>query len=251
MNPETTTSQVPTPVKIVLPAKRRHIPNLFGWLFALLVIFVLAALLIPFSSTNCARSPQTRALAQAKQIGLALRLFAGDHDGHYPGKGFPAEMTRAPATSNAAFACLFPTYVTAETIFGNKLSAYQTRLPDNGIDAPYTGTPIKTLEAGENVYAYVAGLKDGDDTNNANVPIVMDGTDGTLFYNSTRSMRGGVWEGKGAVVVYLDNSAAFQTLKGRENTRYIPVHLPGRPENLLDLSWLGNDVYLLNPAVAP
>ncbi len=236
-------------VKISLPAKRRYIPNLVGSLFALFVIFVLAALGMPSFGGVGVRGSQTKSLAQAKQIGLALKIFAGDHEGRYPGQGVPVEMTKAPANSNAAFACLFSTYTTSETIFGNKLSAYQTRRPDDIIDNPATFPPAKTLEPGENVYAYVAGLTDGS---NPDVPLVLDGTDGSpLYYNSTPSLRGGVWEGKKAVVIFLDNHGTVETLAGRENTRYIPVNLPGRPHNMLDLSWLGGGVHLLNPAVAP
>ena len=239
----------PDLVKITLPARRRYIPNFSSSLFALFVILVLAALVMPGGNGIPVRSAQARSLAQAKQIGLALKLFAGDHDGNYPGQGVPVELAKAPATSNAAFATLFPTYTTSETIFGNKLSAYQTRQPDNEIDAGhYSGKPVKTLAAGENVYAYVAGLTDVSDPG---APIVLDGTDGTLFYNSTRAVRGGVWEGKKAVVVYLDNHGALEALTGRENTRYVAVKLPGRPSNLLDLSWLGGEAHLLNPAVAP
>ncbi len=248
MNPEPAKNQTPPPDRIAPLARRRYLPNLSSSLFALFVIFVLAAFIVPAGSRMGHVGNQTRALAQSKQIGLALKLFAGDNDDRYPGKGVPVQLNAAPTTSNAAFAPLFPTYTTSETIFGNSFSAYQTRPPDNVIDSPYTGKPIQTLEPGENVYAYVAGLTEKSDPN---APIVLDGTDGTLFYNSTRAVRGGVWEGKKAVVVYLDNHAAVETLTGRENTRYIPVNLPGRPANLLDVSWLGPNAHLLNPAVAP
>ena len=248
MNPPSIQYQAPACVKITLPAKRRYFPNLFGWLFALFGFLTLIVLALPGGSHVQVRGLQTRSLAQAKQIGLALRLFADDHNGKFPGQGVPVEMTRAPMTSNAAFAPLFPTYFTSERIFGNKLSAYQTRQPDDVIDSSYTGTPVKTLEAGENVYAYVAGLTEKSDPD---APLVLDGTDGSLYYNSNPTLRGGVWGGKKAVVVYLDDHAAVETLAGRENTRYIAAHLPGRPANLLDLSWLGSDVHLLNPAVAP
>ncbi len=248
MNPEPTDNQTPSPNKIAPLAKQRHIPNLASSLFALFVICVLAALMVPGGSHLQVRGCQTKALAQSKQIGLALKLFAGDNNGKYPGQGVPVEMTKAPTTSNAAFAPLFPTYTSSESIFGNSLSAYQTRTPDNVIDPVYTGKPVKTLEPGENVYAYVAGLTDAS---SPDAPLVLDGTDGTGFYNSTRSTRGGVWEGKKAVVIHLDNSGSIETLVGRENTRYIPVNLPGRPINGLDLSWLGPGMHLLNPAVAP
>lgn len=249
MNPEPTKNQDPSFVKVTLPAKQRHIPNLLGCLLTGFIILVLIALILPAIGGNgCVRGPQTKALAQAKQIGLALKLFAGDHDGNYPRQAVPAEMTKTPASSNAAFACLFPTYTTSEKIFGNKTSAYQTMPPDDVIDPTYTGTPVKTLQAGENVYAYVAGLTE---TSSSDAPVVLDGTDGTGYYNSTKTVRGGVWEGKKAVVIYLDNHGAVENLVGRENTRYVAVNLPGRPQNLLDLSWLGGDVHLLNPAVAP
>ncbi len=211
------------------------------------VLLVLASVCLPvFNSVNI-RGPQTKALSQAKQIGLALKLFAGDNDDKYPGQGVPVEMTTAPTTSNAAFAPLLPTYTTSETIFGNKFSAYQTRQPDNVIDNPYTGKPVRTLEPGENVYAYIAGLTEKSDPNS---PLVLDGTSGSLFYSSDKTKRGGVWEGK-AIVIHLDNSGMVESLVGSKNARYIPSKVPGRPANLLDLSWLGPGVRLLNPAVAP
>lgn len=236
-------------IKVTLPAKRPYLPNAFGWLFVAFIVLTFASIALPVFNSVAVRGPETKALAQAKQIGLALKIFAGDNDGKYPGQGVPVQMTKAPTNSNAAFACLFPTYTTSERIFGNSFSAYQTHPPDDVIDPSYTGTPVKTLEPGENVYAYVAGLTDAS---NPSAPIVVDGTDGTpLYYNSTRSVRGGVWEGKKAVVIRLDNSGSIETLTGRENTRYIPANLPGRPHNLLDVSWLGKDARLLNPAVAP
>lgn len=249
MNPEPPASQTPPPDHPAPLAKRRHIPNLSSILFGLFVVFVLAALMMPGADRTSRMGSQTKAFAQSKQIGLALKLFAGDHDGQYPTRGVPVEMTTAPTTSNAAFAPLLPTYTTSERLFGNPLSAYQTRPPDDVIDTSYTGKPVKTLEPGENVYAYVAGLTDAS---SPNAPLVLDGTDGTgLYYNSTRAIRGGVWEGKRAIVIYLDNHGSLGTLVGRENTRYIPSHVPGRPANLLDLSWLGPDAHLLDPAVAP
>ena len=157
---------------------------------------------------------------------MALKLFASDHDGKYPGQGVPVEMTKAPTTSNAAFACLFPTYVTSETIFGNRLSAYQTRQPDNVYDHSYTGTPVKTLEAGENVYAYISGLTDSSDPRS---PQVVDGPDGTLFYNSTPTKRGGVWGGKGAVVIRLDNSGQMEKTHWPRGQALYPRRHPRTP----------------------
>ncbi len=214
------------------------------------VLFVLAGVALPlFNSTNgCVKGPQTKSLAQAKQIGLALKLYASDHDGDYPRAGLPAMLGATVNDSNAAFAVLFPTYVQNETLFGNKLSAYQTRQPDNVIDPGYTGKPVKTLEPGENVYAYVAGLTDRSPEN---TPLVADGTDGTGHYTTESKKRGGLWEGKRAIVIHLDNSGTIETLVGPDHARYIPRHDGEFKEdkgNLLDVSGLGPDVRLLDPA---
>lgn len=192
------------------------------------------------------RGSQTKALAQAKQIGLALKLFANDHDGNYPRQEIPPEMKDAPTNSNQAFACLFPNYVQSEAIFGNKLSAYSNgRSPDNRIDNPYTGHPVETLRPGENVYGYMLGLTD---SSKPQTPVVMDGTDGTGHYVSDRRARGGVWGGTKAVVVYLDNSAALENLTGPEKARYLPAE--DKAQNLLDPTRWGKDVRYLDPAVA-
>ena len=108
------------------------------------------------------QGPADQGLAQAKQIGLALKLFAGDNDGVYPKNGVPTIITAVPANSNDAFSALFPTYTTSEKIFGNKLAVgWQTgKAPMTKIDNPATYPPTKTLKAGENVYGYMMGLTD-------------------------------------------------------------------------------------------
>ena len=186
-------------------------------------------------------------MAQAKQVGLALRLFAGDNDGRYPGQGVPVEMKAAPRNANQAFACLFPTYTTAETIFGNKLSAYQTgKGPDNVIDSPYTGHPVETLRPGENVYGYLLGLTDNSQPD---APLVLDGGDGSGHYNKTPGVRGGTWKEGRAVVIHLDNSGTLANLRGPDNTLYLP-RADDPTKNALDTGYLGKDVRYLDPAVA-
>ncbi len=190
---------------------------------------------------------QTKALAQAKGVGLALKLFAGDNNGNYPRQGIPMEMKDGPTSANQAFAVLFPTYIQAETIFGNKLSAYQTgKGPDNVIDNPYVWEPVETLRPGENVYGYVMGLKDDS---RPDAPLVVEGTDGTGHYNRSEHTRGGLWKGEKAVVIHLDNSGVLENLAGRDDRRYIP-RAEDRSKNLLDLRNWGQDVRLLDPAVA-
>ena len=251
MNIEQTPPPAAPPIDPQPPLKsgRRHIPNLLGWMVGIMVAVGLAGVIFPFSNQTCAKGVQTKALAQAKQIGLALRLFAGDHDGNYPRAGLPAMLGAEVNDSNAAFAVLFPAYVQNEAIFGNKLSVYQTRQPDNQI-SPYDGKPGKTLEPGENVDGYVAGLTDNPD--DGVTPLVVDGTDGTGHYTTDPKKRGGLWGGNKAIVIHLDNSGAVETLTGPDHARYIPHRDPqthADQGNLLDVSSLGPDVRLLDPAV--
>lgn len=233
------------------PSKKGCLPSgLLSWLFAAFVSVILIILLYPAGQGIQVHSPQVKAMAQAKQIGLALKLFACDHDGQYPKQGVPAELKDLPRSSNEDFACLFPTYVTSERIFGNRLSAYQTgQGPDDRIDNPYTGKPVQTLRPGENVYGYVEGLNDSAD--NPGTPIVLDGTDGRGYFNTAEGIRGGTWkEGKRAVVIRMDNSGTIEKLRGRDNTLYLPQ--AAHPENnLLDLRFLPKGTRYLDPAVAP
>ena len=230
-----------------IPVRRHYAGKVAGCLFVAIVLLVFAGFLDPFSKSLTIRGEQTKSLAQAKQIGLALILFASDHEGNYSRAGVPKLMTKEPANANLAFACLFPEYTQSESIFGNRQSAYQTRRPDNIIDAPYTGEPHKTLEAGENVYGYMMGLTS---ESNPAAPLVVEGSDGTGHYNTVPRVRGGVWgAAKHAVLIHLDNSAALTQLRGPDNSLYIPrADDPGY--NALDPSYLGTGTRFLDPAIA-
>ena len=185
--------------------------TLIELLVVITIIGILAGIALPVFNSVQVKGSQTKALAQAKQIGLALKLFAGDNDGVYPKVGVPSALAAA-STSNDCFAPLFPTYTTSEAIFGNKLSAYQTSTPDGVIDNPYTGTRSQTLKAGENVYAYMMGLSDAS---NPASPLVFDApADTSGNYTQTQNAKGGVWSGTKTVVIHLDNSGGLDTLTG-------------------------------------
>ena len=124
------------------------------------------------------------------------------------------------------------------------------------IDNPYTGAPVETLQPGENVYGYVAGLTESS-------PMLVscrwssDGTDGTGHYRPRPDeARGGTWNGTKAIVIRLDGSGSVEPLTGPDNARYLSNHaapLPGQaPEtNLLDFSHVGAGIRLLDPTVDP
>ncbi len=175
---------------------------------------------IPAFSETSDKVYRAKSLMQAKQIGLALKLFAGDNDGDYPNDGVPDRLQQTGHVQRRLRRVVPELYLSSETIFGDELSAYQTRKPDNVIDQTYTGKPGRTLEPGENVYGYMMGLTD---YSNPAAPLVFDGTDGTGYYTSDAKARGGVGGGVEAIVIRLDNSGVIEPLAGPPNLRFVPL----------------------------
>ena len=182
--------------------------TLIELLVVITIIGILAGIALPVFNTVQIKGSQTKCLAQAKQIGLALKLFAGDNDGAYPAKG--NALTDEPANSNTAFAALFPQYLTSETIFANKLVA-GSKTPDNAYDATFTGARgDKTLAQGENVYGYMTNLTDAS---YPSAPLVFDSPNTAAgVYSTTTGAKGAVWGGTKAVCIRIDNSGALENL---------------------------------------
>ena len=192
--------------------------TLIELLVVITIIGILAGIALPVFNTVQLKGAQTKVLAQAKQVGLALKLYAGDNGGSYPvyvaGGGTPPAPTTAGSAnaqnSNADFFLLFPTYTQSESIFANKYCYYNHVVPDNVIDQAGTTTwGTQTLKAGENSFNYMEGL---NDSSNPACPIVCDGTNAAFQYVTTPNTAGYVWGNNKAVVVHLDNSASLDTL---------------------------------------
>ena len=183
--------------------------TLIELLVVITIIGILAGIALPVFNTVQVKGSQTKSLAQAKQVGLALKLFAGDNDGAYPSKGVTDRFkTTDPATANDAFAVLFPQYLTSETIFANKLVTGSVT-PDNALDPSTATTRSKTLAKGENVYGYMLGLTDAS---YSSAPLLFDSPSASGVYSNKATDKGSVWAGTKAVCIRLDNSGALENL---------------------------------------
>lgn len=224
--------------------------TLIELLVVISIIAILAGIALPVFSSVQTKGAQTKALSNAKQIGLACKLFATDNNGIYPSKtlqgGKPS--TSNVSNSNAAFAQLFPDYLQSEGIFYQAKSAFTPVPPDEKIDNPSTDTAVDTLRAGENHWAYVLNLTD---TSNASLPLVADGFADAAghTYVTDETVKGGVWKGKAAIVIRADISGKVEKTKLNGATSQVI----GNPNNgdLFDNSgianWLGAANIVVNP----
>jgi prepilin-type N-terminal cleavage/methylation domain-containing protein len=185
--------------------------TLIELLVVIAIIAILASLALPAFNSVQERAKQTKDLSNAKQVGLACRLFASDHDGIFPNmNGWVDPNVAYPAgipavTSNQVFACLIPTYDQQEKIFYLGGSGWSTAVPDENVVLP-----AARLAQGENNFGYMYGL---NDTANPSYPLIFDApAAGGTAYVTNPATPGGVWRGKKAIVVRCDNSGTVETV---------------------------------------
>jgi len=211
--------------------------TLIELLVVITIIAILAGISVPIYQSVILNAQQNHALQNARQIGLALRVYANDNNGAYPvGTNTFDEPI---ATANDAFRSLLPTYLDNEQNFVVARSITGAKA-DNRID-----TPAEILKPGENHFAYVAGL---NSTSNSLWPLIVDATDGNGKYTNIETDLGGTWKGNKAVVVRSDSSAQIVPLRGTGTSRFIP-RADDPAQNALDLSYMGGNARLLEPAL--
>ena len=222
--------------------------TLIELLVVISIIAILAGIALPVFGEVQIRGAQTKALSNAKQVGLACKLFAQDYDGNFPLWTTPATKTGTPTTANDALQVLIPDYIPDKGVFAIPKSAYCKNVGKGGANQQ------TTLDAGQNEWAYVIGLSD---TSNSRFPLLADGfASGGTSYVADETQPGGVWKGKKAVVIRVDISGAVETCykKGNEYT----VKRDDNPQaNAFDKDpgstppWLnGANVKVLNPVAS-
>jgi prepilin-type N-terminal cleavage/methylation domain-containing protein len=228
---------------------KRNAFTLIELLVVISIIAILAGIALPVFGEVQVRGAQTKALSNAKQVGLACKLFAQDFNGNFPLYTDIDNKTEGGNDSNSILQTLIPDYIPEKSVFAIPKSAYC-----KGVGRGST-QPDK-LGAGENEWAYVKGLSD---TSNARFPLLADGfAPGSTHYIADDSQPGGVWKAKKAVVVRVDISGTVETLYKRGSGANVkgtvkrseddPQKNAFEPDSGANPPWLtGSDVKVLNP----
>jgi prepilin-type N-terminal cleavage/methylation domain-containing protein len=186
--------------------------TLIELLVVISIIAILAGIALPVFSQVQEKGKQTQDLSNAKQVGLACKIFATDNDGRYPYQNGQVDPPASPAnaaaglayTSNQVFASLIPNYLPTEKIFYLAGSAWSPNRPDEKIIQA-----ADRCEANSNNYAYMYGMYD---TYNPSYPLVFDAPmSSSTTYSTNPATKGGVWKGKKAIVIRCDGSGSVET----------------------------------------
>jgi len=223
----------------------------------LIIIPVVVIALIPLViSLAQRRDKQIKDLSNARQIAVALKNFATDHDGEFPNKQPAADYERAGALtisnkSNDAFWWLFPRYLESEDIFAVAGSAWSPRPADNMLDPEGSGRRLNTLRQGECAYLYVSGL---NETSDPKFPLLADAgrAENITVYRRSRRTKGGIWRGKRAIILFVDGSGGIMDVDDQTDSNSSFVKRPGYPYNIFDNSaadhgWLTSANLVLPP----
>jgi prepilin-type N-terminal cleavage/methylation domain-containing protein len=186
------------PLKMTTPRTKGF--TLIELLVVIGIIALLASIAVPAFTGVQIRAAQTKAMSNAKQIGLACKQYAIDNNGSFP------IMSGSATTSNDCFDELLPAYLTTISLFwqakDHVLVNQQPGDPNFATQgAPYLG------QRNYNHWAYVPGLFD---TSNSASPLIADGfaTLSSHSYTYDDTAQGGVWKGQQAIIIHTDDSAA-------------------------------------------
>ena len=187
--------------------------TLIELLVVIAIIAILASVSVPALQNAQAKAKQNKMMQQAIGIGKALRAYSLDFDGAYP----------TGEDANEAYAQLFPE-LGKENVFFVQGSAWHgtgrfKTGPDEqwGEDDDGSGGAGEALEPGENHWAF-NNLADAEAS--AGLAMIADGfTSQVGTYAREKTELGGIWRGRGAIVVFCDNSG--KVVKLDSNLKYI------------------------------
>lgn len=224
--------------------KKRPMTRGFTLIELLVVIAIIAMLAAGAFTGFGAVMPGVRAKQAAKQlttINTWLNAFAleGTNNGQFP----------QGSTANQAFRQLFMGgYGADEMQFYIPNDAYHNTRPNKRPDNDKGQAPdyVQALQPGENAFAYVGGL---DNTSDGRLPLIANGfANGSPgIWSRNKNERGGVFEGKKAVVLRVNGSAQAHDLMG--GNLFVSELNNGQPVNIFSAQFFGTDENpnILNP----
>ena len=181
------------------PPKRRM--EWGGWILVVILVLLAASVAVPTLYVTCDHGNQMKATNNCRQIIMAMKLYASDHNGHYP----------TGNTANEAFRKLIQEEILPdERIFGSPASIF---IPDGKTgEAPDF---VQALEPGENHWMLVDGMNEKSPAHQA---LVFDNTPDTTWppkwdlASVGLLARGRPWRGYKVVVGLNDNSVNVEKL---------------------------------------
>jgi prepilin-type N-terminal cleavage/methylation domain-containing protein len=228
-----------------MKTSRKNAFTLIELLVVISIIAILASIAVPVFGRAQENAARTKALSNGKQIGLACKLFAQDYNGDYPRYANRDDKTGTLDTSNAAFATLFPDYISDEKLFEIAKSQYSK----NNDGKMGSG---QTLGSKENAWAYLTEMSD---TSNGRWPFILTAPQrGGKDFTNDESQEGGLWRGEYAIVVNCDVSAnAVKTKKSPDGKTSFIKRDDDASKNALDHDasvsppWLPSETKILYP----
>ncbi len=195
--------------------------TLIELLVVITIIAILAGVALPVFGKIQLKAKANRSLQHAKQIGLALKDYAGDHSGAYP----------TGDNANEALGKLVRDMGNEKVFFvpGCRWHGGPESPTANGPDDLYEESepPGTALERGENHWSYARGFTD---TSKASYPLIATGfTDTIGQYTEYEEERGGVWKGRYCVVIYCDASGEMPVLT-KKGDKYFYIKEVGQAE---------------------
>ncbi len=175
--------------------------TLIELLVVITIIGILATLAPQAINGVLMSANRIKALSAARNIGMALKTYANEHDGAFP----------SGDTASEAFSKLLPQDVGSSGYISDKKQFFVKGSKYTPPSDSTTSGNQQRLAQGENHWAFMAGL---DDSGSGRWPLLFDGPASSEgAYSAKKTERGGVWEGKVAIVVRLDGSANAEQLR--------------------------------------
>ncbi len=203
------------------------------WAVVIVVVMLLAAFLLPTLCVSNQAASQSSSCNNARQIIMALKIYAQENNGMYPDAKHPEAVT-----ANQVFRHLFiEDILLDERIFGAKASLF---VPDGKIG---TAPDFKeAVKRGENHWALVAGQATGT---TGNFPLIFENALDASWppkWNAGSAgqlRRGRVWRGNKIIVGHNDNTINVEKLVEFQDGLSLPeLVVPGKASGIPELKVL-------------